>query len=58
MAYQSPVICDQHPDRAECHDLLVEHHERTGSYHLLKGQVRLIIHYCPWRGVRLPQLLS
>lgn len=54
MAYRSLETCDQHPDRAECQDLFVEHAPRTNSYYLIKGQVRLVIGFCPWCGVKLP----
>ncbi|MGQ0672035.1 MAG: DUF6980 family protein [Hyphomicrobium sp.] len=51
MAYHATQTCDQHPDRAECHDLFVERGERDGAFYLIKGQVRLKIQHCPWCGV-------
>lgn len=54
MAYHALQTCDQHPDRAECHDLFVEHDVERDAYFLIKGQVRLPIRYCPWCGNQLP----
>lgn len=55
MAYRALETCDQHPDRAECQDLFIEHDEARNTYYLIKGQVRMHIDYCPWCGTPLPR---
>ena len=55
MAYRALETCDQHEDRAECHDLFIEHAATSDAYYLIKGQVRLRIDFCPWCGVKLPE---
>lgn len=54
MAYRATDTCDQHPDRSECHDMLIEYYPKFDEYALIKGQVSATIHFCPWCGVKLP----
>lgn len=54
MAYHATETCDQHPDRAECDDLVIGYNDRFDEYTIIKGQVALTIAYCPWCGVKLP----
>jgi len=48
--------CEQHPDRFECPDCLVNYSERGNSYGLIihdgAGSV-ISIAYCPWCGASL-----
>lgn len=54
MAYYATETCDMHPNRAECDDLLIEHRQEWDEYAIIKGQVLMLIHYCPWCGAKLP----
>jgi hypothetical protein len=54
MAYRATPMCDQHPDRAECHDLAIGYNDKFDEYSIIKGHVSLTIAYCPWCGIKLP----
>ncbi|MGL4395155.1 MAG: DUF6980 family protein [Hyphomicrobium sp.] len=54
MAYRATQTCDQHPDRSECSDLVIAYSPRFDEYAIIKNDVSLTIHYCPWCGIALP----
>jgi hypothetical protein len=48
--------CEQHPDRHDCPDCLIEYHPEAGEYGLIVhdgGQSMIRLDYCPWCGVSL-----
>ena len=50
-------VCDQHPDRSDCPDCLMDYNPRFQEYGLMihdGGSSVLLIHFCPWCGSRLP----
>jgi hypothetical protein len=59
------IVCDQHPDRNDCPDAIVDFNGTTGFYGLFvrdgenasAGSV-IIISYCPWCGAELPKGLD
>ncbi len=54
MAYYATQVCEQHPDRSECQDLIIEYKEKFDEYLFIKYQVKIAIQYCPWCGIKLP----
>jgi methyltransferase (TIGR00027 family) len=56
MAYDLSQECDQHPNRFDCPDALIE--RRTDGYHGLivhdGGDSSIRIAFCPWCGTALP----
>lgn len=51
--------CDQHPNRFDCPDMLVDYAEKFDSYGLIihgTGSSVLEIMYCPWCGAKLRSL--
>jgi hypothetical protein len=60
MRRQVEWACDQHPDRHDCADCLVEYVPYLREYGLLihdGGTSSLRIRFCPWCGIRLPESL-
>ncbi|WP_082730447.1 MULTISPECIES: DUF6980 family protein [Sphingomonas] len=50
--------CDQHPDRRECPDCLVDYWPQSDTYGLIVhdgGSSVIAIAFCPWCGAKLPQ---
>lgn len=48
--------CEQHPDRFDCPDCLVEYLTRTDEYILIihdGGSSGISIEFCPWCGAKL-----
>jgi hypothetical protein len=53
--------CDQHTDRFDCPDCLINYGERRNSYGLIihdGGGSVISISYCPWCGTKLPEPLD
>ena len=51
-------VCEQHPDRHECPDALIDFWPASQTYGLLihdGGSSVIVISYCPWCGTRLPE---
>jgi hypothetical protein len=49
--------CDQHPNRSDCPDCLIEYLPRFRQYGILVhdgGSSMVTISYCPWCGAKLP----
>jgi hypothetical protein len=49
--------CDQHPDRFDCPDALLDYNPRFREYGLIvhDGDAAVVvIDYCPWCGAKLP----
>ena len=49
-------ICEQHPNRYDCPDCLVEYRPESGRYGLIVhdgGESMIVIHFCPWCGSKL-----
>jgi hypothetical protein len=52
--------CDQHADRFDCPDCLVNYDERSRHYGLIihdGGGSVITIQFCPWCGAKLPDPL-
>ncbi len=53
--------CDQHPDRYDCPDCLVDFSARSRQYGLMirneAGGGMILIRFCPWCGTGLPDPL-
>ena len=50
-------LCDQHPDRHDCPDCLLEYIPKYDEYGILVhdgGTSKITIEYCPWCGAKLP----
>lgn len=50
------AICDIHPLRKDCPDMLVDYHRSTKDYVLMihdGGSSGISISYCPWCGSKL-----
>jgi len=50
--------CEQHPDRYACPDALVDYWPKSRTYGLMihdGGPSMIVIAYCPWCGVKLPE---
>lgn len=50
--------CEQHPDRSDCPDCLVEYCPKFDEYGLMihdGGSSKITIQFCPWCGARLPE---
>jgi hypothetical protein len=53
-------VCDQHPDRHDCPDCLIEYVPNLREYGLLihdGGTSFAVIRHCPWCGAQLPTSL-
>ena len=51
-------ICEQHPDRFDCPECLVEYEPKFDEYGLIihdGGSSSMSIQFCPWCGTRLPE---
>lgn len=49
-------VCDDHPNRFDCPDCLVDYRENRHEYGLIVhdgGSSSIRIRYCPWCGSRL-----
>lgn len=55
MAYRATQVCEQHPDREDCPDLIIDYIAKFDEFQLMKSDVRLTILFCPWCGIKLPQ---
>jgi hypothetical protein len=54
------VTCDQHPNRFDCPDCLVDFSERFREYGFIvhDGSSSVeVIRFCPWCGAKLPPSL-
>ncbi|WP_425615575.1 DUF6980 family protein [Anatilimnocola sp. NA78] len=52
--------CDEHPDRSDCPDCLIEYWPRFREYGIIihdGGSSVMRIEFCPWCGSRLPESL-
>jgi ribosomal protein S27AE len=52
--------CEQHPDRFDCPDCLVQYWSRLREYGLIihdGGSSVMLIRFCPWCGSKLPDSL-
>jgi hypothetical protein len=50
-------VCDQHPDRHDCPDCLVQYSPKFREYGILVhdgGTSHLLLRFCPWCGAKLP----
>lgn len=50
--------CEQHPNRYDCPDALVDYVEKFDEYGLIVhdgGSSYVVIDYCPWCGAKLPE---
>lgn len=50
-------VCDQHPDRHDCPDCLIEFRPGSLAYGIMVhdgGSSMIEISYCPWCGTSLP----
>lgn len=50
--------CDQHPDRYDCPDCLIDYWPDRRTYGLIihdGGRSVIVISYCPWCGTKLPE---
>ncbi len=59
MARNVEATCDQHPNRFDCPDMLVEYIEKFDSYGLIihgAGSSIMQIDFCPWCGSKLRDL--
>ena len=57
--------CDQHDDRRDCPDALVDFNQRSGFYGLFvrdgengSASSVIVISFCPWCGAKLPKGLD
>lgn len=53
-------VCEQHPDRFDCPDCLVQYWPKVREYGLIVhngGSAVIVIRYCPWCGAKLPDSL-
>jgi hypothetical protein len=60
MQRQAELVCDQHPDRFDCPDCLIEYSPRFREFGMMihdGGASSLNIYYCPWCGSKLPDSL-
>ncbi|MES2095682.1 MAG: hypothetical protein V4459_02890 [Pseudomonadota bacterium] len=52
-------VCDQHADRYDCPDCLVDFSEKQNQYGLMirndGGGGMIVIQFCPWCGTKLPE---
>ena len=51
-------VCDQHADREDCPDCLIDFRPHSGLYGIMihdGGSSMITIAYCPWCGTRLPE---
>jgi len=59
MRYHVEYTCDQHPDRSDCPDCLVNYDELRNTYGLIvlneAGGGTVWITFCPWCGTKLPE---
>ena len=61
MDYDLAQRCEQHPDRYDCPDALVDYSARLRQYGLIVhdgGHSVITIEYCPWCGTKLPSSLA
>jgi len=55
---QVTTICPDHPDPCDCPDILISYSPRFDEYSIAVrdgGTSAVVIRYCPWCGVRLPE---
>jgi hypothetical protein len=60
MRQQAERVCDQHLDRFECADCVIDYSPTFREYGLIihdGGTSSYRISFCPWCGVRLPESL-
>lgn len=60
MRRDAEQVCDQHPDRADCPDCLIQYSPRFREYGLIVhdgGSSYIIIRFCPWCGTQFPASL-
>lgn len=58
MESQLSNVCDQHTDRYDCPDALIDYLAKFDEYGLILhdgGKSIIQISFCPWCGVRLPE---
>lgn len=58
MEYNSNFICEQHLNKYECPDTLIDYNEKSGSYSIIihdGGESGIEIKYCPWCSQELNQ---
>ena len=51
-------VCDQHPDRYDCPDCLIDYWPKTGRYGIMihdGGSSMIVMAFCPWCGAKLPE---
>jgi hypothetical protein len=51
--------CDQHPDKFDCPDVLIDFWPKKGHYGIIVhngGTASVRIAFCPWCGKQLPQI--
>jgi hypothetical protein len=52
--------CEQHPDRYDCPDCLIQYSPKLREYGLIihdGGRSTTLITFCPWCGAKLPESL-
>jgi hypothetical protein len=52
--------CEQHPDRYDCPDFLIQYSPKLREYGLIVhdgGCSSILIAFCPWCGAKLPESL-
>lgn len=52
--------CEQHAERSDCPDCLVDYWPATRTYGLMihdGGSSAVTIRFCPWCGTKLPEML-
>ena len=50
--------CDQHADRHDCPDCLIDYWPSTQTYGIMVhdgGSSMIVISHCPWCGTKLPE---
>jgi hypothetical protein len=60
MRREAEFVCDQHPDRFDCPDTLLDYSPKLREYGLIVhdgGSSIREISFCPWCGARLPASL-
>ena len=57
MRRQIDLVCEDHPDRFDCPDCIIQFSDRFREYGLIihdGGSSVIGIRFCPWCGMQLP----
>jgi hypothetical protein len=60
MRREAERTCEQHPDRFDCPDCLIQYTPEFREYGLIVhdgGSSAISMRFCPWCGARLPESL-